>query len=187
MIHIYCDGGCSGNQSEINIGGWGTVLVYKEHIKELKGGTVNTTNNRMELTALIEGLRAIQNVDISVSVYSDSAYIVNCFHQKWHVNWQKNGWRNSKKEPVENQDLWVELLQLVQRHPQVLFFKVKGHLDVNHTAEIKKWHAKFINDYGIQMPFERYLTGIQYNNRADQLANEAIDALRSGLGEGTKD
>ena len=179
MIHIYCDGGCSGNQSEQNIGGWGTVLVYKEHVKELKGGELNTTNNRMELTALIQGLNAIQNTDMCVSVYSDSAYIINCFHQKWYVNWQKNGWKNSKKEPVENQDLWLTLIDLVQRHPQVQFYKVKGHLDLGNLNEIKKWHAKFVKDYGIQMPFDVYFTAIQYNNRADLLANEAIDAQRN--------
>lgn len=178
MIHLYCDGGCSGNQTSENIGGWGTVLVYREHIKELKGGEFNTTNNRMELTALIEGLRAIQNTAKPVSVYSDSAYIVNCFHQKWHINWQKNGWKNSKKEPVENQDLWQELLDLVARHPQVHFFKVKGHLDPQDQGAMKRWHAKFVTDYGVDMPFDRYQESVQYNNRADQLANEAIDALR---------
>lgn len=178
MIHLYCDGGCSGNQTAENIGGWGTVLVYRDHIKELKGGEINTTNNRMELTALIEGLKAISNTNMAVSVYSDSAYIVNCFHQKWYVNWEKNGWRNSKKEPVENQALWVTLLALVRRHPQVIFFKVKGHLDETNTSALKQWHAKFINDYGMQISFEAYQKSVHYNNRADALANEAIDALR---------
>lgn len=179
MIHLYCDGGCSGNQSSENIGGWGTVLSYKGHTKELKGGERNTTNNRMELTALIEGLKAIQNTSLPVCVYSDSAYIVNCFHQNWHVNWQKNGWKNSKKEPVENQDLWQLLLVLIARHPKVHFYKVKGHLDPTDTVAIKKWYTKFITDYKVDMPLDRYQESVVYNNRADSLANEAIDALRN--------
>ncbi|MCK8059265.1 MULTISPECIES: ribonuclease H [unclassified Fusibacter] len=178
MINIYCDGGCSGNQSDTNIGGWGAVLEYKGTVKELKGGELNTTNNRMEMTALIEALKSIKNTDMNVSVYSDSAYIINCFHQKWYVNWQRNGWKNSKKAPVENKDLWEEMLLLVERHPKVNFFKVKGHIDIDDTASIKKWHAKFKKDYGFDMPIEAYTQGIIYNNRADELANEAMDELR---------
>ena len=179
MINIYCDGGCSGNQSDKNIGGWGTVLEFKGKVKELKGSELNTTNNRMEMTALIEGLKAIKNPDIAVSIYSDSAYIINCFHQKWYANWRKNGWKNSKKEPVENKDLWEEMLRLVERHSKVNFYKVKGHIDIEDTSSIKKWHTKFMKDYGFDMPLEVYTQGIVYNNRADALANEAMDEQRS--------
>ena len=181
MIHLYCDGGCSGNQSATNIGGWGTVLVYKDHIKELKGGKKNTTNNQMELTALIEGLKAITNTALPVSVYSDSAYIINCFHQKWYVNWKKNGWKNSKKDPVENRELWESLIELVGRHPLVHFYKVKGHVDIDDLPTIKKWHTKFEADYGLSMPLDVYKLGIVYNNRADALANLAMDEIRSSL------
>lgn len=178
MINIYCDGGCAGNQSEENIGGWGAVLVYGKHIKELMGHAINTTNNKMELTALLVGLQAIKDFKHPVSVYSDSAYIVNCFRQKWYLGWLKNNWLNSKKQPVENRALWEQIFDLVKRHPAVHFYKVKGHIDVDDTAAIKKWHAKFIKDYGIEMPFEQYKTGIIYNNRADALANAAMDELR---------
>lgn len=178
MINIYCDGGCASNQTKENIGGWGTVLVYGKHVKELNGGALNTTNNKMELTALIEGLKAIKKPNHPVCVYSDSAYIVNCFHQKWYVKWQKNGWKNSKKEPVENRELWQELLDLVARQPKVVFFKVKGHLDIEDEKAIKKWHQKFINDYNVNIPYQDYLQAVKYNNRADSLANMAIDELR---------
>lgn len=123
-IEIYTDGACSGNPGP---GGWAAVLIYGEHIKEFSGGEGHTTNQRMELQAAIEALSALKE-PCKVNLYSDSAYMVNCFHQGWHVNWVKNGWKNSKGKPVENQDLWTCLLQLTDVH-QVTFIKVKGHAD----------------------------------------------------------
>lgn len=128
-IVIYCDGACSGNQYDQNRGGWGAVLLYNMKQKEIFGGEKNTTNNRMELTACIRALEELKRTDLPVEVYSDSAYMVNCFHQKWYVKWQKNNWKNSKKEPVENKDLWVRLLSLVEQL-DVTFFKVKGHANI---------------------------------------------------------
>lgn len=123
-IVIYTDGACSGNPGP---GGWGVVLFYGENKKELSGYEEETTNNRMELMAAIQALQALKE-PCSVKLHSDSAYVVNCFKQGWHKNWVKNGWKNSKKQPVENQDLWKQLLTLMEIH-QVEYIKVKGHSD----------------------------------------------------------
>jgi ribonuclease HI len=101
------------------------VLMYGETIREISGGEAKTTNNRMELMAAIQALEALKE-PVRVRLHTDSAYIVNCFHQGWHERWLRNGWRNSKKEPVENRDLWERILGLTKRH-HVEFVKVKGH------------------------------------------------------------
>jgi ribonuclease HI len=124
-IVIYTDGACSYNPGP---GGWAAVLMYGEQRKEISGGSPETTNNRMELTAVIEALKALKQ-PCRAKVHSDSAYIVNCFKQKWYLNWQKNGWVNSAKKAIENKDLWQELLRLTRTH-EVEFIKVKGHSDV---------------------------------------------------------
>ncbi len=183
MIYLYCDGGCAGNQNDNNLGGWGTILKFKDVEKEMYGSAVNTTNNRMELTALLEGLKAIKKRHYPVTVFSDSAYIVNCFQQKWYLNWLKSGWKNSKKQPVENRDLWQQILDLVALHPNVNFYKVKGHLKSDDLNAIKKWHSKFIADYQTNLPFEVYQQAVNYNIRVDALANRAIDQLRGEKNE----
>jgi len=122
-IIIYTDGACSGNPGP---GGWAAVLLSQDKKKEIWGGERETTNQRMELQAVIEALRALKVKDWDVTVYSDSAYLVNAFQQKWLDKWQGNGWRNSKKEPVANQDLWQELLRLTSLN-RVKIVKVKGH------------------------------------------------------------
>ena len=122
-IDIYTDGACSGNPGP---GGWGAVLISDRHSKELRGGEAETTNQRMELQAVIEALKALKVSGWKVNVYSDSAYVVNAFNQKWLDKWQRNGWVNSKKEPVANQDLWRRLLELT-RPNEVRMIKVKGH------------------------------------------------------------
>ena len=123
VITIYTDGACSGNPGP---GGWGAVLLFKDQQKEIRGGEQDTTNQRMELQAVIGALNALKVTDWDITVYSDSAYVVNAFQQKWLDNWQKNGWRNSKKEPVANQDLWQQLLLLTGKN-RVKILKVKGH------------------------------------------------------------
>lgn len=125
-IIIYTDGACSGNQRKENKGGWGAVLLFNEHMKELKGGELNTTNQRMELTASIKALESLKTNDHPVEIISDSAYLVNCMNQGWYIKWQLNGWRNAKREPVENQDLWEKLIELKKKF-NVTFHKVKGH------------------------------------------------------------
>lgn len=123
-VIIYTDGACSGNPGP---GGWGAILMYKDTKKEISGGKRDTTNNIMELTAVIEGLKMLK-YPCEVSVYSDSAYVVNAFLNEWIVNWQKNNWKTAGKDPVKNKELWQELLELTKMHT-VHFIKVKGHAD----------------------------------------------------------
>ena len=123
-VTIYTDGACSGNPGP---GGWGAVLMYGEHRKEISGGDAHTTNNRMELTGPIEALELLKQ-PCKVRLYSDSAYLVNAFNQHWIANWQRNGWQTSQKKPVENKELWQRLLELCRSH-EVEFIKVKGHAD----------------------------------------------------------
>lgn len=123
-VVIYTDGACSGNPGP---GGWGSILMYKGNKKEISGGKKDTTNNVMELTAVIEALKLLK-FKCKVSLYSDSAYVVNAFNQKWIYGWMKNGWKNASKEPVKNKELWEELYELTKTH-EVTFIKVKGHSD----------------------------------------------------------
>lgn len=123
-VKIYTDGACSGNPGK---GGWGAILIYGDAVKEISGGEDNTTNNRMELKAVIEGLKALKS-SCDVEIYSDSAYVVNAFTQKWIDNWIKNNWKTADKKSVKNVDLWQELLVLIKTH-NVTFKKVKGHSD----------------------------------------------------------
>jgi len=123
-VMVYTDGACSGNPGP---GGWGAILMFGEHRREISGGERATTNNRMEIAAVIEALKLLKE-PCKVKVYSDSAYVVNCFQQGWYRGWQKNGWKNSKNQPVENQDLWKQLLVLMEKH-RVEYIKVKGHSD----------------------------------------------------------
>ena len=123
-VIIYTDGACSGNPGP---GGWGTILMYKDTKKEISGYKKETTNNVMEITAVIEGLKLLKE-PCKVQIYSDSAYVVNAFREHWIENWIKKNWQNSKKEPVKNKELWLELYALVKQH-EVQFIKVKGHSD----------------------------------------------------------
>lgn len=123
-VTIYTDGACSGNPGP---GGWGAILMYKETKKEISGGQKSTTNNVMELTAVIEALKLLKYT-CKVNLYSDSAYVVNAFLQKWIINWQKNNWKTADKKDVKNKELWQELLDLTNTH-SVKFIKVKGHAD----------------------------------------------------------
>lgn len=123
-IIIYTDGACSGNPGP---GGWAALLKYKDVEKEISGAEKETTNQRMELRAAMESLKHLKE-PCRVKLHSDSAYLVNAFQRGWLDKWQKNGWKTVKKEPVENQDLWHELLELSRRH-EVKWLKVKGHSD----------------------------------------------------------
>ena len=123
-VIIYTDGACSGNPGP---GGWGAVLMYNDNKKEISGYNSNTTNNIMEITAVIEALKLLK-FECEVEIYSDSAYVVNAYNQKWIENWKKNNWKTSGKEPVKNKELWQELDSLVNMH-KVKFIKVKGHAD----------------------------------------------------------
>lgn len=142
-VIIYTDGACSGNPGP---GGWGSILMYKGNKKEISGGKEDTTNNVMELTAVIEGLKLLK-FPCKVKLYSDSAYVVNAFVQKWIYGWLKNGWVNSSKEPVKNKELWQELYDLTKIH-EVEFIKVKGHADNeynNRCDELARNAIKLLN------------------------------------------
>ncbi|MEM7562326.1 MAG: ribonuclease HI [Pseudomonadota bacterium] len=138
-IVIYTDGACRGNPGP---GGWGAVLNYRDNQKFLKGFEAETTNNRMELIAVIEGLRALKR-PCSVELKTDSKYVMQGISE-WISGWKKNGWKTAAKRPVKNVDLWQQLDDEVARH-QVEWYWVKGH------------------------------SGIEGNEMADQLANQAID------------
>ena len=120
-VYIYTDGACKGNPG---VGGWGALLRYGQHEKKLLGGAAETTNNRMELTAVIEALRALKRSS-RVQICTDSQYVKNGM-ESWIEGWKKNGWQTASKQPVKNADLWRELDALVQQH-QVTWTWVKGH------------------------------------------------------------
>ena len=123
-IIIYTDGACSGNPGP---GGWGAILMYNDVKKEISGGAKETTNNIMEITAVVEALKHLKR-PCEVEVYSDSAYVVNAFNNGWIYNWMKNNWKTAGKDPVKNKELWQELYDLTKIH-KVEFIKVKGHSD----------------------------------------------------------
>lgn len=140
-VIIYTDGACSGNPGP---GGWGVVMIYNNNQKEMSGFEKETTNNIMELTAVIQGLESLK-FECEVNLYSDSAYVVNGFEKGWIYNWVKNNWKTADKKPVKNKELWQKLYKLTQKH-KVKFIKVKGHSDNEYnnrcdelaTTQIKK-------------------------------------------------
>lgn len=142
IVTLYTDGACSGNPGP---GGWGAILEYMGNEKELSGGEASTTNNRMELTAVIFGLQALKEPCI-VELYSDSKYVIDGLSKGWAEGWRKNGWKKADKKPALNPDLWEQLLDLVSKH-QVRYHWVKGHAenpknnrcDALAVAESKKY------------------------------------------------
>ena len=140
-VTIYTDGACSGNPGPC---GWGAILEFRGIEKEISGYVPNTTNQRMELTAALKALELLKE-PCFVQLHSDSAYLIRGFNENWLGKWEQNGWKNSKKEPVSNEDLWKALLEQNRRH-KITWIKVKGHSDnpLNNrcdalaTGEIKK-------------------------------------------------
>ena len=124
QVTIYTDGACSGNPGP---GGWGAILEFNGVEKELSGGEANTTNNRMELTAVIRALQALKE-PCNVELYSDSKYVIDALEKGWAWSWRKKGWIKSDKKPALNPDLWEELLMLTMRH-KVTCHWVKGHAE----------------------------------------------------------
>ena len=141
-LEIYADGACRGNPGP---GGWGALLMFDGREKELSGSETLTTNNRMELTAVIRALESLKKPGTSARVYTDSQYVIKGI-EEWIGNWKARGWRTADKKPVKNQDLWEQLDALAARH-SLEWHWVRGH------------------------------SGIEGNERVDQLANEAIDAM----------
>lgn len=121
-VEIYTDGACSGNPGP---GGYGVIMKYKGNVKELSGGAADTTNNRMEMTAVITALEALKE-PCEVELYSDSKYIIDAVTKGWAEGWKRNNWIKSDKKPALNSDLWEKLLGLLKKH-KVNFIWVKGH------------------------------------------------------------
>jgi ribonuclease HI len=122
-IVMYTDGACTRKPGP---GGWGAILIEDGRELELSGGENPTTNQRMELTAPLEGLRSLAGRR-RVAIYSDSAYVINCFRDRWYERWRKNGWIGTSKKPVDNRDLWEPLIALALEHHEVTWHKVAGH------------------------------------------------------------
>jgi ribonuclease HI len=160
ILKIGTDGGCRGNQHKINIGGWGVVLDFNGIRKEIYGGKRNTTNNQMELISVVRAFEAVKDKKISTLIIADSAYVVNCITAKWYINWERNGWRNAKKDPVENKELWVRFLELYRTFENLEFTRLDGH------ADEKKKHLE---------PTENE----KLNIIADGLANKAMNELEN--------
>lgn len=132
-VDIYTDGACSGNPGK---GGYCAILIYAGVEKVVSGSEDNTTNNRMELLAVIKGLQALKE-KCNVNLYSDSRYVIDAFNEKWLESWVNNGWRTAGKKEVKNVDLWQQLLELTSKH-NVNFIKVKGHSDNEFNNQCDK-------------------------------------------------
>lgn len=141
-VQIYTDGACSGNPGP---GGWGAVLVYNSIEKEMSGSDKETTNNRMELTAVIEALKALKE-PCNVVLTTDSKYVCDAINQRWVFSWQKNNWRKADKKPALNVDLWQELLPLLEKH-EVEFVWVKGHAGHKYNEICDKLAVKEYQKY----------------------------------------
>jgi ribonuclease HI len=135
-FEIYCDGSAKGNDAAHRLGGWAYLIMWDKDIKRKDSGTVvDTTNQRMELLACIEAIKGaliLGDEDSIYKIYSDSAYLINCWKQGWYLSWEKNGWKNARKEPVANADLWAELLPYFKNRA-FEFNKVKGHADDHYN------------------------------------------------------
>lgn len=143
-VEIYTDGACSGNPGA---GGWCAILLYKGNEKIVSGYNKNTTNNRMELFAVIQGLKQLKE-RCNVKLYSDSAYVCNAFNEGWLESWQKNSWKNKQKEEVKNIDLWKQLVIELDKQ-DVEFRKVKGHSDVEYNEMCDKYARDEIKNAGV--------------------------------------
>ena len=138
QIKIYTDGACRANGTKNALGGWAYTIIYNDEVSlDGWGNEKGTTNNRMEMMAVIEALKNFVDLDKDIILYTDSAYIHNCMKQKWYINWQKNGWVNATREPVKNKDLWEQIIPYFS-NPLIHFEKVKGHS--KNENEHEKWN-----------------------------------------------
>ncbi len=145
-VILFTDGACSGNPG---VGGWGALLVFNNVEKRISGAEKDTTNNRMEMTAVIEGLKCLKE-PCEVEVYSDSAYTVNAFENGWIYGWQKNGFIKSDNKQVLNTDLWQKLLELTKVH-KVKFIKVKGHSDNKYNNICDKLATDAVKNFKAEL------------------------------------
>ena len=149
QVTIYTDGACSGNPG---VGGWGALLQYGDYRKEISGAEGNTTNNRMEVYAVIRALSLLK-YPCAVDLYSDSAYTVNAFERGWLKDWEAAGWKRADGKAVQNIDLWQELSALTKRH-RVIFHKVKGHADNEFNNRCDFLSTSAITQYKQEHPAE---------------------------------
>lgn len=140
-VDIYTDGACSGNPGK---GGWGAVLKYGSAVREMSGGEAETTNNRMELTAVIKALEALKE-PCEVTLTSDSKYVIDAIQKRWVYSWKNNGWRKADKKPALNVDLWEQLLALLDKHA-VTFVWVKGHAGHPENERCDQLAVQFYNN-----------------------------------------
>ncbi len=178
IIYVYTDGACQGNQVESNSGGYAAFLKCGKYEKTISGGEKNTTNNIMEMKAVIEGLALIKDKSYRVVVLSDSAYVVNCMNDKWYVKWQARNWMITAGVPVKNKELWQRMLELVESFSDISFIKIKGHLDRKSEAEKKKWYDKLDESVKKEMSFDDYLIHIDRNVVVDGLASAEAEKLK---------
>ncbi len=141
-ITVYTDGACSGNPGP---GGWGVLLQWNGKEKTLSGGETHTTNNRMELTAVIRALESLKK-PCRVAIHSDSALIINAFTQGWVDNWLRRGWKKADKKPVENRELWEQLIRAMKPH-DVEWVKVKGHADDERNNRVDRLAVEACKKY----------------------------------------
>ena len=140
-VRIYTDGACSGNPG---VGGWAAILIYNGHEKEISGSNKDTTNNRMELFAIIQGLAALKESCV-VEIYSDSSYAVDAINKGWLANWKAANWKTADKKDVKNRDLWTDLSIKMGKH-EVTFIKVKGHSDNEYNNRCDALARKAIKE-----------------------------------------
>ncbi len=140
-VTIYTDGACSGNPG---IGGWGAILFYNEHSKEISGYNASTTNNRMELTAAIEAISLLKE-SCNIELYSDSAYLVNAFNEGWIYSWKKKNWKKGSAD-IPNKDLWERLYSFGKQH-KIKYIKVKGHADNEYNNRCDKLATSAIKQF----------------------------------------
>ena len=152
-VTLYTDGACSGNPGK---GGYAGILIYGDIQREYSGGELQTTNNRMEVRSVIEGLKRLK-YPCTVNIYSDSAYTVNAFTNGWIYGWKKNGWKKADGKAVLNVDLWEELYSLTQTH-EVTFHKVAGHADNELNNRCDELARNAITEFRKSLPEDYFLT-----------------------------
>lgn len=151
-IQIYTDGGSRRLHKPNMVGGYGAVIKYGDHSKDIYGAVPESTNQQMEIKAVVEALRSLVRYDIPVEIYSDSAYVINACNDDWIGGWVKNGWKNSKKQPVANKELWLDLIEQNNLFSNITYHKVRGH------------------------------SGDEWNEYADMLAGKAMDEWEEEIG-----
>lgn len=171
MLKVYTDGACLDNGKSENVGAWAYFMAYRNHEKKDSDFSSNTTNNQMELLAVINALKSIKKKNIKVMVYSDSAYIVNCINDKWYVKWRKNNWIKPDKKEVKNLELWKRLIELFESFNDINIFHVRSHLDLSNKVLIQKELIKFNSKNKTNISLEEFEKILKGNKLVDEMAS----------------